>query len=60
MWFVAILALIGVFLTIIASLIPLKGINPLGYIAFQVIASAAMFIIPLIIYAKKPSWKKDA
>ena len=38
MWFVAILALIGVTLTIIASLIPLTGVGPGhggGYIAFQ-------------------------
>ncbi|MGL4875664.1 MAG: tyrosine-tyramine antiporter [Clostridium sp.] len=60
MWFVAILALIGVILTIVASLIPLSGVNPIAYVSFQVIASVAMFIIPLIIYAvKKPSWRKS-
>ncbi|MGV3025038.1 tyrosine-tyramine antiporter [Clostridium thermobutyricum] len=63
MWFVSILALIGVTLTIIASLIPPTAVGPGhggAYIAFQVIASLVVFIIPLIIYAcKKPSWKKE-
>ena len=63
MWFVAILALVGILLTIIASLIPPSILGPgegPGYIAFQVIASVVFFIIPFIIYAvKKESWKKN-
>ena len=62
LWVVAILAFIGIGLTIIASLIPpsilTKG-EGTPYVLFQVIASAVFFFIPFVIYKfKKESWKK--
>lgn len=62
MWITCILAMIGVIITIVVSLIPPSSIPPEGntmYIAFQVIGTLICFISPLIIYAfKKESWKK--
>ncbi|GAA0069029.1 tyrosine-tyramine antiporter [Clostridium sardiniense] len=62
MWITCILAMIGVIITIVVSLIPPSSIPPEGdtmYIAFQVIGTIICFISPLIIYAfKKDSWKK--
>ncbi|MGL4656219.1 MAG: tyrosine-tyramine antiporter [Sarcina sp.] len=59
-WFVSILAFIGIILTIIASLIPPAGIGASFYVAFQIIASVVMFVLPLIIYGcRKESWKQN-
>ena len=59
MWITGVLALIGVTITIIVSLIPPRGINHGVYIAVQVIGTAACVITPIIIFSlRKPSWKK--
>ncbi|GAA0070154.1 tyrosine-tyramine antiporter [Clostridium sardiniense] len=62
MWIVALLALFGVAITIIVSLIPpsiLPKEQHTGYIAFQVIGTIVSVVIPLIIFkCKKPEWKK--
>ncbi|OPX48877.1 tyrosine-tyramine antiporter [Clostridium thermobutyricum] len=62
MWIVAILALFGVSLTILVSLIPPSIFKPSQYtfyIGFQVIATIVSIVIPLIIYkCRKPSWRK--
>lgn len=62
MWIVALLALFGVILTIIVSLIPpsVIGANQhTFYIGFQIIGTVLSIIIPIIIFAcKKESWKK--
>ncbi|MGL5417646.1 MAG: tyrosine-tyramine antiporter [Clostridium sp.] len=62
MWIVAMLALFGVILTIIVSLIPPSVISQgqhTFYIGFQIIGTAMSIIIPLIIFRfRKESWKK--
>lgn len=62
MWIVALLALFGVAITVIVSLIPpsiLPKDQHAGYIAFQVIGTIVSIIIPLIIFkCKKPEWIK--
>ncbi len=62
MWFVSILALLGVLLTIVVSLIPPSIFKPSEhtfYICFQVVAATISIIIPLVIFQmRKPSWKK--
>ena len=62
MWIVAILAIIGVSITILVSLIPpsiLPASEGPGYIAFQVIGTIVSVVIPLIIFHfRKPEWKK--
>lgn len=64
MWIVALLALFGVILTIIISLIPpsIIGKNQKNfYIEFQVIGGLITVIIPLLIFKfKKESWKKQS
>ncbi len=62
MWIVAILAMFGVSITILVSLIP-PSILPTSqhtfYIAFQVIGTLVSVIIPLIIFKfRKPEWRK--
>ena len=63
MWFLSILALIGVILTIIVSVMPpsiLKPSEHTFYICFQVIGTIVSVVIPLIIFkSKKPEWKKQ-
>ncbi|MGG7076739.1 tyrosine-tyramine antiporter [Clostridium sardiniense] len=62
MWVVAILAIIGVSITILVSLIPpsiLPASQGPGYIAFQVIGTIVSVVIPLIIFQfRKPEWRK--
>lgn len=62
MWIVALLAIFGVVITVIVSLIPpsiLPKEQHVGYIAFQVIGTIVSIIIPLIIFkCKKPEWIK--
>ncbi|WP_106766747.1 tyrosine-tyramine antiporter [Paenibacillus faecalis] len=62
-WFISILSLISVALTIGVSLIPPSILDPsqyTGYIIFQVGATVIMVAIALIIYRfKKPEWKKE-
>ena len=62
MWIVALLAIFGVAITVIVSLIPpsiLPKEQHAGYIAFQVIGTIVSIIIPLIIFkCKKPEWIK--
>ncbi|MDQ0148540.1 tyrosine-tyramine antiporter [Eubacterium multiforme] len=62
MWVVALLAIFGVSITVIVSLIP-PSILPTSqhtfYISFQIIGTLVSVIIPLIIFKfKKPEWKK--
>ncbi|EPY12636.1 MULTISPECIES: tyrosine-tyramine antiporter [Paenibacillus] len=63
MWFVALLALLSVGITLVVSLIPPSILEPsqtTGYIIYQVGATIVMVGIALIIYKfKKPSWKKS-
>lgn len=62
MWFIALLSLLSVAITIVVSMIPPSILDPsqyTGYIIFQVGATVVMVGIALIIYKfKKPSWKK--
>ncbi|MDQ0174865.1 tyrosine-tyramine antiporter [Bacillus chungangensis] len=62
MWFVSMLSLISVVITLIVSLIPPNILDPsqyTGYIIFQVAATIVMIGIALIINkCKKPEWKK--
>ena len=64
MWFVSILSLISVAITLIVSLIPPSILEPsqyTGYIIYQVVATIVMIGIALIINkCKKPEWKKEA
>ncbi|MCJ8010837.1 tyrosine-tyramine antiporter [Paenibacillus sp. KQZ6P-2] len=63
MWFVALLSMFSVAITIIVSLIPPSILKPsqyTGYIIYQVVATIVMVGIALVIYKlKKPSWKKS-
>ncbi|SYX85868.1 tyrosine-tyramine antiporter [Paenibacillus alvei] len=63
MWFVSLLALLSVGITLVVSLIPPSILEPsqtTGYIIYQVGATIVMVGIALIIYRfKKPSWKKS-
>ncbi|MBG9737738.1 tyrosine-tyramine antiporter [Paenibacillus alvei] len=63
MWFVSLLALLSVGITLVVSLIPPSVLDPsqaTGYIIYQVSATIVMVGIALIIYKfKKPSWKKS-
>ncbi|BFH64963.1 tyrosine-tyramine antiporter [Paenibacillus azoreducens] len=63
MWFVALLSLLSVVITIIVSLIPpsiLPASFSTGYVIYQVVATVVMVGIALLIYKyKKPSWKKS-
>jgi glutamate:GABA antiporter len=63
MWFVSLLSLLSVVITIVVSIIPpdiLKPSQYTGYIIFQVGATVVMIGIALIIYKlKKPEWKKN-
>ncbi|GAC44473.1 tyrosine-tyramine antiporter [Paenibacillus popilliae] len=63
MWFVSILSLLSVAITLVVSLIPPSVLEPsqyTGYIIFQIAATVVMVGIALIIYKmKKPSWKKS-
>ncbi|NWL88087.1 MULTISPECIES: tyrosine-tyramine antiporter [unclassified Paenibacillus] len=63
MWFVSLLSMLSVVITIVVSLIP-PSILPksfsTGYIIYQVVATVVMVGVALIIYKfKKPSWKKS-
>ncbi|TCZ76558.1 amino acid permease [Paenibacillus albiflavus] len=62
MWFVSLLSLLSVGITLVVSLIPPSILEPsqyTGYVIYQVAATVVMVGIALIIYkAKKPSWKK--
>ncbi|UNK17574.1 tyrosine-tyramine antiporter [Paenibacillus sp. N3/727] len=62
-WFISLLSLISVAITMIVSLIPPSILQPsqyTGYIIFQVGATIIMVAIALIIYKfKKPEWKKE-
>ncbi|SMF73303.1 amino acid/polyamine/organocation transporter, APC superfamily [Paenibacillus uliginis N3/975] len=62
-WFISLLSLISVAITMIVSLIPPSILQPsqyTGYIIFQVGATVIMVAIALIIYKfKKPEWKKE-
>lgn len=63
MWFVSLLSLLSVLITIVVSLIP-PSILPksfsTGYVIYQVVATVVMVGVALIIYKfKKPSWKKS-
>jgi len=62
MWFVSLLSMLSVVITIVVSLIP-PSILPksfsTGYVIYQVVATVVMVGVALIIYKfKKPSWKK--
>ncbi|WP_442601856.1 tyrosine-tyramine antiporter [Paenibacillus sp. KN14-4R] len=61
MWFVSLLSLFSVAITLTVSLIPPSILAPsqsTGYIIYQVVATVVMISIALIIYKfKKPSWK---
>ena len=63
MWFVSILSLLSVAITLVVSLIPPSVLEPsqyTGYIIYQVVATVVMVGIALIIHKKKkPSWKKS-
>ncbi|MEI4831347.1 tyrosine-tyramine antiporter [Bacillus sp. FJAT-53711] len=63
MWFVSIISMIGIVLTIIVSLIPPSILKPsqyTGYVIYQVAATVVMIGIALIINkCKKPEWKKE-
>lgn len=63
MWFVSIVSMIGIVLTIIVSLIPPSILKPsqyTGYVIYQVAATVVMIGIALIINkCKKPEWKKE-
>ncbi|GIP24149.1 tyrosine-tyramine antiporter [Paenibacillus sp. J22TS3] len=63
MWFVSILSLLSVAITIVVSLIPPSVLEPsqyTGYIIYQIVATVVMVGIALIIHKKKkPSWKKS-
>ena len=63
MWVISLLALFGVAITIIVSLIPPSILEPsqhAGYIIFQIIGTVVSIVIPLIIFKfKKPEWKKQ-
>ncbi|MCM3737299.1 tyrosine-tyramine antiporter [Bacillus cytotoxicus] len=63
MWFVSIVSMAGVVLTIIVSLIPPSILKPSqysGYVIYQVVATVVMIGIALIINkCKKPEWKKE-
>ncbi|MCR8643983.1 tyrosine-tyramine antiporter [Paenibacillus sp. N1-5-1-14] len=64
MWFVSILSLVSVGITIVVSLIPPSILEPSqskGYVIYQIGATIVMVGIALIINKmKKPSWKKTA
>ncbi|MCY9514891.1 tyrosine-tyramine antiporter [Paenibacillus apiarius] len=63
MWFVSLLSLLSVAITLTVSLIPPSILDPgqyTGYIIFQVAATIVMVGIALMINKlKKPSWKKS-
>lgn len=63
MWFVAIMSMVSVLITIMVSLIPpsiLPASFSTGYVIYQVVATVVMVGVALIIYKfKKPSWKKS-
>ncbi|MGG7096861.1 tyrosine-tyramine antiporter [Clostridium sardiniense] len=63
MWVIVLLALFGVILTIIVSLIPpsiLKESEHTFYILFQIIGTIVSVIIPLLIFKfRRPEWKKN-
>ncbi|PEB55987.1 amino acid permease [Bacillus pseudomycoides] len=63
MWFISIVSMIGIVLTIIVSLIPPSILKPsqyTGYVVYQVAATVVMIGIALIINkCKKPEWKKE-
>ncbi|WP_340003950.1 tyrosine-tyramine antiporter [Paenibacillus sp. FSL K6-0276] len=63
MWFVALLSLLSVAITLVVSLIPPSILSPsqhTGYIIFQVVTTIVMVGIALVIYkVKRPSWKKE-
>ncbi|WP_442603973.1 tyrosine-tyramine antiporter [Paenibacillus sp. KN14-4R] len=63
MWFVSLLSIISVIITLVVSLIPPSILDPsqrTGYIIFQIAATIVMVGIALIIYKiKRPSWKKE-
>ncbi|MCE5169065.1 tyrosine-tyramine antiporter [Paenibacillus profundus] len=63
MWFVSILSMLSVAITITVSIIPPSILKPsqyTGYIIYQVGATIVMVGIALIIYkCKKPEWKKS-
>ena len=63
MWFVSIISMIGIVLTIGVSLIPPSILKPsqyTGYVIYQVAATVVMIGIALVIYkCKKPEWKKE-
>jgi len=62
MWFVSMLSMLSVVITIVVSLIPpsiLPASFSTGYVIYQVVATVVMVGVALIIYKnKKPSWKK--
>ncbi|MBR2570100.1 MAG: amino acid permease, partial [Paenibacillus sp.] len=62
MWFVSLLSMLSVGITLVVSLIPPSILEPsqyTGYIVYQVVATIVMVGIALIINKlKKPSWKK--
>ncbi|MEV2753979.1 tyrosine-tyramine antiporter [Paenibacillus larvae] len=63
MWFVSVLSMISVAITIVVSIIPPSILKPnqfMGYIIYQVLATVIMVGIALIIYKlKRPDWKKE-
>ncbi|GGF99015.1 tyrosine-tyramine antiporter [Paenibacillus aceti] len=63
MWFVAILSIVSVLITIMVSLIPpsiLPASFSTAYVIYQIVATVVMVGVALIIYKfKKPSWKKS-
>ena len=62
MWFVSLISMIGIVLTIVVSLIPPSILEPsqyTGYVIYQVVATGVMIGIALVINkCKKPEWKK--
>ncbi|WP_313637655.1 tyrosine-tyramine antiporter [Paenibacillus sp.] len=63
MWFVSLLSILSVIITIIVSIIPPSILKPsqyTGYMIYQVAATLVMIAVALIIYKlKKPEWKKN-
>ncbi|AUJ25332.1 MULTISPECIES: tyrosine-tyramine antiporter [Virgibacillus] len=63
MWFVSILSLISVAITLTVSIIPPSILQPsqyTGYIIYQIAATVIMVGIALFIHkCKKPEWKKE-
>lgn len=63
MWFISMLSMLSVAITIVVSIIPPSILHPSqywGYIIYQILATIIMVGIALIIFKfRKPSWKKE-